>query len=335
MLINIFFVLKNIKCFLLSFLISIFFGYIYLYISKNNFNYIQKSKNINNILDKNIPTFGGVYIILSIIISILITLEINYLSLLIIISLFFYGILGFIDDFIKTYKYTNKNGLSKKYKFFFQTIITIIILFYLYMNKKEFNYTILPFFGIYNIYNNIYIYYIFLYIIIISTSNAINITDGIDGLCIKNIIYILCFFIFSSYINIKFYNFLYIDNIININLIFLGSCLSFLWFNCYPAQIFLGDTGSLSLGSSISIISILLNKEFFLLINGIIFVLETVSVIIQIIFFNFFLKKKIFLMSPLHHHYQLKKINDCKIVERLSIISIIFNIIALLSIIII
>ncbi|MCR3755062.1 MAG: phospho-N-acetylmuramoyl-pentapeptide- transferase [Candidatus Westeberhardia cardiocondylae] len=340
---NNFLQLQSILILLTTFFITLFIGTIF--IKKLKKLKIQQiiRKNIpkSHITKKETPTMGGIIILISITISILIwTNPCNLHTICILTSLFGYAIIGFIDDYIKITK-KNTNGLNKKWKYFLQSAISLPIIYniHLLQNNNENIQLILPFLkkSISIPQNNIWVYIIY-YFIIVGTSNAVNLTDGLDGLTIMPTILISFNLAIVAWLssdkNLENYTYIpyipYSEKIMIICIIISGTGLGFLWFNAYPAKIFMGDIGSLSIGATLGTISILLNQElFFIIISGI-FIIETISIIIQIIHFKI-KNKKLFLMSPIHHHYELKGFQENHIVVRFWIISFILTFIGLMS----
>lgn len=218
-----------------------------------------------------------------------------------------------------------------------QSVVAIILIFFLYKNK-DINFFEYKNMLCFKVLSNKYdlIFYILSYFTIVGTSNSVNLSDGLDGLSTLLIVTVCIGLFFFSFISSNevlahYFNTSFSSKNKDIAIIcssIIGSGLGFLWFNSYPAQIFMGDVGSLSLGGLIGLIAVLLNKEFLLLIIGGIFVIESLSVIIQIIYFKIF-KKKILLMAPIHHHFELKGYAENKITIRLWIISIILLIIGI------
>tara|TARA_B110001454_G_C12589624_1_gene379613 strand:- start:75 stop:845 length:771 start_codon:yes stop_codon:yes gene_type:complete len=247
-----------------------------------------------------------------------------------------FGILGAVDDYLKIQK-RNSIGLPSKLKFFLQIILAIIAINYLnnvidHSNLKNLYF---PFFK--NLVLNLGLFFFpFCIFIIVGSSNAVNLTDGLDGLATVPVILVATCFAFISYVvgNIVFSNYLQIPYIENVGeaAIFcgsiMGSCLGFLWYNAPPAKIFMGDTGSLSLGSSLGAVSIITKHEIVLAIVGGLFVLETASVVIQVISFKL-TGKRIFKMAPIHHHFEKKGWAESTVVIRFWIISIILALIGL------
>lgn len=278
------------------------------------------------------PTMGGILISSSIVISTVLWSNLSniyiWYALIVLIG---FGVVGFIDDYKKIY-FNTSTGLRPQWKFFFLSIIAILVIILICHNNKN-DFVIQLICPIQeNVVMNIGITYIFLsYVILIGSSNAVNLTDGLDGLAIVPIIlitaglYLLSFISGNSHYSAHF-NIIYIPNIEELTILcsaIIGSGLGFLWFNAYPAQIFMGDVGSLSLGGVIGIISILLHQEIIFFIMSGIFILETMSVIIQVTYFKL-KKKRIFKMTPIHHHYELKGCLEPKIAVRFWIISLVF-----------
>ncbi len=282
------------------------------------------------------PTMGGLLILFSLISTTLIwaNLENKYIWYLIATTLFF-AIIGFIDDFKKLTK--NERGISAKTKFLLQLFISALIsitIFYFIESPQEQQF-IIPFFK--DIVINLGIFFVpITMLVIISTSNAVNLTDGLDGLAIMPIVLVSGAFGIFAYLsgNINFSEYLAIPYIRNSGEItifigaLVGSGLGFLWFNTYPAQVFMGDVGALSLGAAVGLMAVIVRQEIVLIIMGGIFVLEALSVIIQVISFRY-RKKRVFLMAPFHHHFEEKGWAEPKVVVRFWIISFILILIGL------
>ena len=283
------------------------------------------------------PTMGGVIILLGLLISVLLWGNLSNINILfcIYIALSF-GALGAFDDY-KKIKKSNSSGISSKFKILSQIIIAIIgVGSFIYLNDYE-NITNLyfPFFK--NLFINLGWFFIpFSVFVIIGSSNAVNLTDGLDGLATVPVILVAGCFAFISYVtgNILFSNYLqipYIEGTGEISIFcgaIIGSCLGFLWFNAPPAKIFMGDTGSLSLGGSLGAVGIITKHEIVLAITGGLFVLEAVSVMVQVISYKL-TGKRIFKMAPIHHHFEQKGWAESTIVIRFWIIAIILALIGL------
>ncbi len=292
------------------------------------------------------PTMGGVILILSIVIPVLLWADIK--SIYIILILFgtiVLSLVGFVDDYLKVVKKVPQ-GLIARYKIMGQVFVGLVVGCAIYFLPAFHTYateTTLPFFKDLN-FDFSYFYIPVVIFIITATSNAVNLTDGLDGLATGTMVFVMLALAVIAYVS---GNFIYADYL---NIIYLpgsgeltvfiaaaiGACLGFLWFNFYPAQVFMGDTGSLALGGAFGIIAILIKKELLIPILGGIYLIETVSVMIQRLYFKYTKKKygegkRVFKMAPLHHHFELTGWEEPKIVVRFYIITIILVIISLTS----
>ena len=299
---------------------------------------IRQDGPIDHIIKKSgTPTMGGVIIIIGIISSTLLWADLRniYVWTLIFVSLSLGG-LGLLDDILKI-KFKNSRGLKSRYKFLGQFIIGVITLFILAeFSEHEYLFNLyFPFFK--NFIWNMGLFFIpFGLFVIVGSSNAVNLTDGLDGLATVPVMLVALSFTLISYIvgNTIFSEYLQIQYIPDVGelSIFCGSvvgaCLGFLWYNAPPAKIFMGDTGSLSLGGSLAAIALIVKHEIVFAIIGGLFVLETVSVIIQVISFKL-TGKRIFKMAPIHHHFEKKGWAESTIVIRFWIIAIILALIGL------
>ena len=371
----------------LAFIFSLFFSIIF---GKKIINFLNKKQIGESIRDlgligqkekKGTPTMGGLIIIFSTIIPVL--LFSNFTNIYIIILLFttaWLGVIGFLDDYIKVFK-KNKKGLKGKFKIIGQVSLGLIVgltLFFHpqvtlknqnnldsnniqkvtvnseykstkttvpFLKNNEFDYS---FFSSLTASESktisIIVFVFFVILIITSVSNGANLTDGIDGLAAGSSVIITITLgvfawvsgniIFSEYLNI-----MYIPRVGEVVVFissFIGGLIGFLWYNTFPAQVFMGDTGSLTIGGVIAVIAIIVRKELLLpLICGI-FLIETLSVIIQVTYFKYTKSKKgigqrIFLMSPIHHHFQKSGLHESKIVVRFWIIGILLAILSLIT----
>ena len=299
---------------------------------------IRQDGPIDHIIKKSgTPTMGGLMILIGIIVSTLMWADLTnvyiWIVLFVCTSL---GLLGFVDDYLKI-KHKNSSGINAKLKFLGQLLISLVaIITLIYFTEHE---SILnlyfPFFK--NLVLNMGLFFIpFGIFVIIGSSNAVNLTDGLDGLATVPVMLValsfslICYLvgntIFSNYLQIQ-----YIPNVGELSIFcgsIVGSCLGFLWYNAPPAKIFMGDTGSLSLGGSIASVAIIVKHEIVLAIVGGLFVLETASVIIQVVSFKL-TGKRIFKMAPIHHHFEQKGWAESTIVIRFWIIAIILALIGL------
>ena len=280
---------------------------------------------------------GGVLILIGLFSGILLWSDLkNSFNWFLIFIVFSFGLLGAFDD-IKKIRSKSSDGMSSKTKFLFQIIISligIIILTYM-VNPVDLKNLYVPFFK--NVVINLGWFFIPFYLfVIIGSSNAVNLTDGLDGLATVPVILVAGCFAFISYVsgNIVFSEYLHISYIEGVGeaAVFcgaiIGSCLGFLWFNAPPAKIFMGDTGSLSLGGSLGAVSIITKHEIVLAITGGLFVFEAISVIVQVLSYKL-TGKRIFKMAPIHHHFEKKGWEESTVVIRFWIISIILAMIGL------
>ncbi len=280
------------------------------------------------------PTFGGVLIIFSILLNTIFwTSNFSNFNYILLLSLVLFGLIGFYDDYQKV-KFDK--GITTKHKFIFQILFTIILYFVIKLNNYDLNNFYIPFFKDISFELGLFYFFIILFIIIGST-NATNLTDGLDGLVSMPLIFVFLTFAIFAYIlgNINFSNYLLINYIKGSGEIVIfctssiGALLGFLWFNSSPASIFMGDTGSQSLGASLAVAAILIKQEFVLAIAGGLFVIEAISVMLQVFYFKLSGGKRLFLMAPLHHHFEKKGQSEQKVVIRFWIVSFLFCLLAL------
>ncbi len=277
------------------------------------------------------PTMGGTLILIAITVSTLLWVDLsNRYSWLALAVMLLFGLVGFIDDYKKLIE-NNPKGLSAKSKYFWQSVIGFSAASYLYftaVTPVETNY-ILPMVKNFSLSLGIF-YILFTYIVVVGSSNAVNFTDGLDGLAILPTVmvsgalgvfaYLTGHSVFSDYLSIP-----YIPGAGELVVFcgaIVGAGLGFLWFNTYPAQVFMGDVGALALGASLGIIAVIVRQEFVLMIMGGVFVIETVSVIVQVLSFKL-TGKRVFRMAPLHHHFELKGWPEPRVIVRFWIITIV------------
>ena len=299
---------------------------------------IRQDGPIDHIIKKSgTPTMGGVIIIIGIISGTILWSDLNniYVWTLIFVSISL-GALGLLDDVLKI-KFKNSRGLKSRYKFLGQVLIGIVTIFILInYSSHEYLYNLyFPFFK--NLIWHMGLFFIpFGLFVIIGASNAVNLTDGLDGLATVPVMLVALSFTLISYVvgNTIFSEYLQIQYIPDVGELsifcgsIVGSCLGFLWYNAPPAKIFMGDTGSLSLGGSLAAVAIIVKHEIVLAIIGGLFVLETISVIIQVVSFKL-TGKRIFRMAPIHHHFEKKGWAESTIVIRFWIIAIILALVGL------
>ncbi len=326
---------------LTSLFIYLIFGNRFINFIKTKFAQpIRKEGPQSHLKKQGTPTMGGILMLISIMVSSLLWCNLNngYVWIVLFTMLSF-GIIGFIDDYFKVVHGNAYKGLSAKVRLFFQFIICAFVCVGIYkLMPNEFKTTItIPFFK--NILWDLGIlYFIFVSLVIVGSGNAVNLTDGIDGLASMTTISSFAVFLLVSYLigraDYSLYLFLpYVPGVGEITVLIgaiIGAILGFLWFNAYPAKIFMGDVGSLAIGAGLGVISVITKNEFLLLICGAIFVAEAISVMLQI--YSIRVRgKKIFKMAPLHHHFELKGWSEQTVVIRFWIISIILALIALSS----
>ena len=306
--------------------------------TKQILNPIREDGPSDHIIKKvDTPTMGGALILTGLFSGTLLWGDLfnPYVWFLIFIVASF-GLLGAYDDY-KKIKFKNSSGISFKFKIIAQILIAIIgiLLLNYFSDHSELKNLHFPFFK--NLIINLGWFFIpFSVFIIVGSSNAVNLTDGLDGLATVPVILVASCFAFISYVtgNLVFSNYLQIPYIVGVGEVsifcgsIIGACLGFLWFNAPPAKIFMGDTGSLALGGSLGAVGIITKHEIVLAITGGLFVLEAVSVIIQVVSFKL-TGKRVFKMAPIHHHFEKKGWKESTVVIRFWIISIILAMIGL------
>jgi len=340
------------------------------------------------------PTMGGLIILAAILIPTLLFAKLhNIYVLLILITTFWLGLIGFLDDYIKVFK-KDKKGLAGKFKIMGQIGLGLIVSLTMYFSKdivireKTSRQTYVPATEIFNVESNVeranrytkipvkstkttipffknnefdysillswigngyrkWTFLVFIPIVIFiitSVSNGANLTDGLDGLATGSSAIIgltlgVLAYVSGNYIMADYLNIMYIPNAGELAIYisaFIGACIGFLWYNSFPAQVFMGDTGSLALGGIIAVFAILIRKEIMIPIFCGVFLVENLSVVMQVSYFKYTKRrsgtgKRIFLMSPLHHHYQLKGYHESKIVLRFFIIGIMLAVLAIVT----
>jgi phospho-N-acetylmuramoyl-pentapeptide-transferase len=281
------------------------------------------------------PTMGGTLIILALVTSTVLLADI--MNLYITLALFVtagFGVIGFIDDSLKL-KRKSSRGLTVRTKFLVQMAVALVAVIILY-KQPNFNGVLgVPFFK--NIRPDLGVWYIpFAMLVIVGASNAVNLTDGLDGLAIGPVMTAAATYALVAYVtgHLKFADYLQIPYVSGVGELtvfcaaVVASGLGFLWFNTYPAQMFMGDVGSLALGAALGIVAVTTKNEILLVIVGGVFVLEALSVIFQVASYKL-RRKRVFLMAPIHHHYELKGWPEPQIIVRFWIISVICSLFAL------
>ena len=322
-----------------SFLIGLLIGpYIISFLQKkqNGGQPIRTDGPDSHLIKKGTPTMGGLLILISCIGSTLLWSDLhNIFVWLVLFILVSYGFIGGIDDYLKISR-RNTKGLPGRIKFLLQCIFALIATFIATEYTPTGNILNFPFFKTL-IFDLGLFYIIFASFVVVGSSNAVNLTDGLDGLAIVPVMIASVCLGLIAYLtgHISFARYLYIPSIPGTGeLVILcsalaGSGLGFLWYNAPPARIFMGDIGSLSIGGALGMISVLTKHEFVFAIIGGIFVLETISVVIQVSYFKITKGKRVFLMTPIHHHFEKKGWSEPTVVIRFWIISVIFAILGL------
>jgi phospho-N-acetylmuramoyl-pentapeptide-transferase len=285
------------------------------------------------------PTMGGALILVAIAVSTLLwaDLENRYVWVVLTVTLLF-GVIGFVDDYIKLVRQDPK-GLVSRYKYFWQSVVGAGAAIFLYQTALVPAETqlIIPFFK--DVIVPLGAWYILLtYLVIVGSSNAVNLTDGLDGLAVMPTVMVASALGLFSYVtgHYEFANYLAIPFIPNAGELtvfcaaMVGAGLGFLWFNTYPAQVFMGDIGALALGAALGTVAVLVRQELVLMIMGGLFVIETLSVVVQVASYKL-RGKRVFLMAPIHHHYELKGWPEPRIIVRFWIITVFLVLVGLAS----
>ena len=283
------------------------------------------------------PTMGGILILGAIVLSTLLWADLSNKYVWVVLTVVVgYGIVGFIDDYRKVIRKDSK-GLIARWKYFWQSVIAIAVAAFLYVTAEQpaetallvpFFKDVLPQLGL--------LYLLVVYFTVVGTSNAVNLTDGLDGLAIVPTIMVAAALSLMAYLtsNVNFSDYLHIpyipqaDELTVVCTAIVGAGLGFLWFNTYPAQVFMGDVGSLALGGALGIIAVLVRQELVLFIMGGVFVMETMSVILQVGSYKL-RGERVFKMAPIHHHYELSGWPEPRVIVRFWIISLVLVLIGL------
>ncbi|MFZ7235284.1 phospho-N-acetylmuramoyl-pentapeptide-transferase [Avibacterium gallinarum] len=288
---------------------------------------------------KGTPTMGGIMILFAITVSTLLWANLAnpyvWFSLFVLLG---YGAVGFVDDYRKITR-KNTDGLIARWKYFWLSAIALVAVFGMYAVGKDTDATrlVVPFFK--EVMPQLGLFYIVLaYFVIVGTSNAVNLTDGLDGLAIMPTVFVAGAFALIAWAtgNVEWSNYLYIPHIkytselVVFCTAIVGAGLGFLWFNTYPAQVFMGDVGSLALGGALGVVAVLVRQEFLLVIMGGVFVMETLSVILQVGSYKL-RKQRIFRMAPIHHHFELKGWPEPRVIIRFWIISLMLVLLGLVT----
>jgi len=323
--------LRGILGALTALMISLMIGpWMIRYLSKYNIGQAVRDDGPQSHLSKaGTPTMGGLLILVSITVSTLLWSDLsNYKVLLVLGVTVAFGIIGWVDDYKKV-ALGNSKGLSAKYKYFWQSVFGFAAAYILYTNAVSPAETLLsvPFFKDLMI-DMGWFFIVFVYFVIVGSSNAVNLTDGLDGLAIMPAVMVAAALGLIAYLSghVQFAEYLAIPHIPGAGemIVFCGAMvgagLGFLWFNTYPAQVFMGDIGALALGAALGIVAVVVRQELLLVIMGGVFVMETLSVILQVASFKL-TGKRIFKMAPIHHHFELKGWPEPRVIVRFWIIT--------------
>lgn len=286
------------------------------------------------------PTMGGVMILFSVSIAVLLWGDLsNHYLLVATLTMLGFGLIGFVDDYQKVV-YKDPNGMRSRTKFFWQSLVGLLAAYSLFALAKvpAESHLLIPYM------KDTFIYMgawgiVLSYLVIVGTSNAVNLTDGLDGLAIMPTVMIAAALGVFAYVSghLYFADYLQIPYIPGVGELAIfcaalaGAGLGFLWFNAHPAQVFMGDVGSLSIGAALGVVAVGVKQELVLFIMGGIFVAETLSVILQVGSFKLRGGKRIFLMAPLHHHFEQKGWHESQVIVRFWIITILLVVIGLAS----
>lgn len=333
---------------LTAFLLSLLFGNLVIrrLISLKFGQPIRSAEEVHKLFElhgakKGTPTMGGILLIGSTLIATLLWARpTNPFVWLVVFATLYLGALGFYDDWLKVAKKSSA-GISSRLKFFLQCILAAIITIFFLFNPElnEIAQQIyIPFFKEPLIVSMGAFTFLFYLLVIVGTSNAVNLTDGLDGLAAGCTASVAATFATLAYIagNIRASNYLqvpyitYSGELAVLCLALFGACLGFLWWNCHPARVFMGDTGSLAIGGLLGVVAICCKQELLLVIVGGVFVAEAISVILQVASFKL-TKKRIFRMAPLHHHFELSGWKENTVIVRFWIMSLLFALLGLAS----
>ncbi len=303
---------------IVSFLISVVLVYVLIYIFKRNslFQPIFELAPDSHQKKVGTPTMGGIAFIIASTISITLLLQVQSVNAIPIVGMLLFGFIGYIDDFMKVYLKRNM-GLNSKQKLILQFIFAIVLGYLL--NRSGINYIKIPFMksnfelGI--------LFYPFVILFFTAVTNSTNMTDGLDGLLSHVTVVGSIFLVVVTYMLKEI-------NLLNQLLIFIAALIGFLIFNKYPAKIIMGDTGSMAIGGFLASIFFITNTPIFAIFAGVIYVMESLSVIIQVWSYKT-RKKRVFLMSPIHHHYEKKGFSEVKVVYLFSFVQLIGVLVAL------
>ena len=298
--------------------------------------YIRDDGPQSHLAKAGTPTMGGLLIVFSIVTSVLLWSDLtNHFTWIVLFVIIGYGLVGFIDDYLMQVKKRSK-GLNVRNKLMLQFGLALIAGYLVYASPDFSTQVTIPIFK--NLSPDLgWGYILFAAFVIVGASNAVNLTDGLDGLAIGPVIIAATTYMIFAYVagHIKIANYLQINYVVGSGEVAIlcgtlaGAGMGFLWFNAYPAQIFMGDVGSLSLGAGLGTIAVITKQEILLVLVGGLFVVEALSVIFQVGFFKMTSGRRIFRMAPLHHHFELKGWPEPKVIVRFWIIAIALALLAM------
>lgn len=311
-----------------------------------NYEDIASQTGARNEAKFGIPSMGGVIIHFALLVSILLWARWNVFVANCFVGLFLLAAVGFIDDYLKIKKKTG-HGASGKIKIAVQALVSIILMVSLYQNEETRSVVTslhIPFLKEAFIQGSIITGAIVVFLTIVGSSNAVNLTDGMDGLAIGCTIIVSFVFLVATYVTghkifAEYLNIEHLERAGELTIVcasLIGAGMGFLWFNSHPAQVFMGDTGSLALGGILGLIAIMIQQPFLLFIAGGIFVMEALSVLVQRYYFKYTRKrfgegKRVFKMAPIHHHFEKIGWRETKVVMRFYILCILFGTLALVT----
>jgi phospho-N-acetylmuramoyl-pentapeptide-transferase len=297
---------------------------------------IRKDGPESHLVKSGTPTMGGIFMLIAALLSISLWTIFNYYVLVATLSIILFGAIGFVDDYLKV-KFKDSKGIQGKLKFALEVFVSLILVVLIYFNPSKpetFFAFYVPFFS-----QPVWIWqpalaFLFFMFTMTSFSNATNLSDGLDGLAsgMGILLYIpfgIIAYVMGNAIAAGYLKFPFVPGtgeLAVITLAMVGGFTAFLWYNVHPAEVFMGDTGSLAMGGTIAFIAIILKQELLLILAGGMFVLETVSVVIQRLYFKYTKKmfgegKRVFLMAPIHHHFEKKGWKETKVVVRFWILA--------------
>ena len=320
---------------LTSLFLSLLFGNTFIEYSKKLFTTKARPFTPESHKKKdNIPTMGGVFILLVVLATMFLWCDLSKADVwLFVLTLTGFGLIGLVDDL---YKIIEHKGLHSRTKFRLQLLVGLVVAVAIVLIKHPTTELCIPFFKNFNPQLGL-LFIPWVIFLLVGVSNAVNLTDGLDGLAIGALItnfsvysiiaYLAGHFAFAHYLHIPFAA---SSEVAVIGAILVGASIGFLWFNAHPAQIFMGDVGSLSLGAALALMAILSKQEVLLALSGGLFVFETLSVIAQLTMWRLY-RKKLFKMAPIHHHFEMLGWSESKITMRFNIISVILCMLALIS----